>query len=491
MKRKKNETEHGYRRHWFRLQKLQWKFALPYIVITLVVLGILNFYPVRVTQDLVFQAKQVTLSGQVSVLASSLSGLETLTADGVQQVLNLLDEKNISRSLVTDERGTVIYDSQEAASGVRYALLPEISSALTGHDMFRSQYKNSTFISRAASPIMVRGEIIGAVYIYEADGEQGSLLQGIQANLRSISLAIGLMVILTSVAFSRTITRRISELLRAIRIVREGEYSHRVVMRGKDELKDLAEEFNQLTDRLQQNEATRRRFVSDASHELKTPLASIRLLTDSILQDPEIDRKIVREFVADIGEEAARLHRITDKLLTLTKLDAAPPERLENVNLNQVTQSVLHMLEPLAQDGTITLKFQAAVPCIVEATADDLYQIAFNLIENAIKYSFPKGIVTVSLEKTPAAVIFRVEDNGVGIPEEDLTKVFDRFYRVDKARSREAGGTGLGLSIVQESVLRYGGTVQAARRPEGGTCFTVVFPTKPQLKENQNEAKTE
>ena len=175
----------------------------------------------------------------------------------------------------------------------------------------------------------------------------------------------------------------------------------------------------------------------------------------------------------------------------MTKLDAAPPERLENVNLNQVTQSVLHMLEPLAQDGTITLKFQAAAPCIVEATADDFYQIAFNLIENAIKYSFPKGIVTVSLEKTPAAVIFRVEDNGVGIPEEDLTKVFDRFYRVDKARSREAGGTGLGLSIVQESVLRYGGTVQAARRPEGGTCFTVVFPTKPQLKENQNEAKTE
>ncbi|MBQ1351987.1 MAG: HAMP domain-containing protein [Oscillospiraceae bacterium] len=476
-------------KRWFQPRRLQWKFALPYIVITFIVLGILNFYPVRVTQDLVFQAKQVTLSGQASVFASSLSGLETLTEDGVRQVFNLLGEKNISRSLVTDKAGRIIYDSTEEA-GQRYAMLPEIASALTGHDKFYSQYKNNTFVSRAATPIMVRGKIIGAVYIYEADTEQGGLLQDIQTNLRNISLLIGLVVILTSVAFSRTITRRISALLRAIRIVREGEYSHRVAMKGRDELKDLAEEFNQLTDRLQRNEATRRRFVSDASHELKTPLASIRLLTDSILQDPQMDDGTTREFVADIGEEAARLHRITDKLLTLTKLDAAPPEQLEQVNLNQVVGSVLHMLTPLAEHHAITLRFHASDLCTVRATADDFYQIAFNLVENAIKYSYAGGVVTISLQMDDG-VTFRVSDHGIGIPEEDLTKVFDRFYRVDKARSREAGGTGLGLSIVQEFVLRYGGKVWAARNPEGGTCFTVEFPADQKPEEEQYEETTE
>lgn len=477
----------GVRRRWFHPSRLQWKFALPYILITFAVLGVLNFYPVRVTQNLAFQSKQSTLSGQVSVLASSLSGLETLTVDGIRQVLNLLDEKNVNRSLVTDATGKILYDSTgREEDGVQYALFREIASALSGHDIFYSQYRDGTFISRAAAPIVVRGEIIGAVYIYEEDTEEGGLLLDIQTNLRNISLIISFLVILTSAAFSRTITRRISELLRAIRIVREGEYSHRAVMGGQDELKELAEEFNQLTDRLQKIEALRRRFVSDASHELKTPLASIRLLTDSILQDLNMDGETTREFVEDIGEEAVRLHRITDKLLTLTKMDAAPPEQLEPVDCNQVVESVLHMLYPVAVGRDITLHLQAQALCVVEATADDLYQIAFNLIENAIKYSLPGGVVTVTL-LGGGTVTLQVEDNGVGVPEEDLTRVFERFYRVDKARSREAGGTGLGLSIVQESVLRHGGTVTASRREAGGSCFTVIFPAYRKEEEGSNE----
>ena len=245
-----------------------------------------------------------------------------------------------------------------------------------------------------------------------------------------------------------------------------------------------------MTDRLQKTEALRRRFVSDASHELKTPLASIRLLTDSILQDPNMDGKITREFVSDIGEEAARLHRITEKLLILTKMDAAPPERREQVDFHLVVESVLHMLQPVARNHQITLCVHAQPLCIVEATTDDLYQIAFNLIENAIKYSLPGGIVTVTLSGGET-VCLKVEDHGIGIPEEDLTRVFERFYRVDKARSREAGGTGLGLSIVQESVLRHGGTVTAAQRKEGGTCFTVVFPPYRPEEEGQNETEGE
>ncbi len=155
----------GMRRRWFHPSRLQWKFALPYILITFAVLGVLNFYPVRVTQNLAFQSKQSTLSGQVSVLASSLSGLETLTVDGIRQVLNLLDEKNVNRSLVTDATGKILYDSTgREEDGVQYALFREIASALSGHDIFYSQYRDGTFISGLPRPLWC-GEKSLAPYI--------------------------------------------------------------------------------------------------------------------------------------------------------------------------------------------------------------------------------------------------------------------------------------------------------------------------------------
>ena len=200
-----------------------------------------------------------------------------------------------------------------------------------------------------------------------------------------------------------------------------------------------------------------------------------------------MDAVTTREFVFDIGEEADRLHRITDKLLTLTRMDviAVPPP--EPVSVMQVVQSVLHMLQPLAKDNSITLSFHGTEDAIVGANADDMYQIAFNLIENAIKYTMPGGNVTITLTAGDN-VTLKVEDTGIGIPEEDLPRIFDRFYRVDKARSREAGGAGLGLSIVKDTASRHGGTVSVCLRPEGGTCFEVHFPSYQAPKEAEHDA---
>ena len=235
-------------------------------------------------------------------------------------------------------------------------------------------------------------------------------------------------------------------------------------------------EFNQLTDRLQTTEEVRRRFVSDASHELKTPLASIRLLTDSILQTEEMDMPTVKDFVSDIGEEAGRLTRISEKLLTLTRMDSAAPLERVPVNVRDVLEKVRHMLTPLAEESRITVETELAEDCVVLATEDDLYQIAFNLMENAVKYNVPGGRVMVSLRGMGDLVLLTVEDTGVGIPEADLPKIFDRFYRVDKARSRAAGGTGLGLSIVRDTARQHGGAVTVCRREPEGTRFEVAFP---------------
>ena len=187
-------------------------------------------------------------------------------------------------------------------------------------------------------------------------------------------------------------------------------------------------------------------------------------------------RGAVREFVGDIGEESERLHRITEKLLTLTRLDAAPPQGAGPVSVDEVAERVAHMVQPLTQEADVSLELNLEEGLWVRATWDDLYQVLFNLVENGMKYNLPGGMVLLSAHGEDDTVVITVEDDGVGIPQEDLDKIFQRFYRVDKARSRAAGGTGLGLSIVEDTVHRHGGTVRAERREPEGTCFTVTLP---------------
>ena len=465
---------------------LQVKYAMSYLVIFAVVLVLLNTYPVIASQELLVNSKRDSLKNQAAVMGSALMELETLSADQVSRVMTMLDSTGLDRILVTDPSGLILYDStqtpqdeeeeQPQEERYEYALFQEVVSALWGNDVFYSRYEDSKLISTAAAPIMYRGVIIGAIYILEVDEAQGTLLLNLQQNLRSISLVIAAVTLVMSAFFSKMLTARMAALLRAIRIVGEGEYGHRLQPVGRDELAQLAEEFNHLTDRLQTTEEVRRRFVSDASHELKTPLASIRLLSDSILQTDQMDPEMVRDFVSDIGKEAERLTRITEHLLALTRLDSLPAGQTEPVDLGQVTRRVVTMLTPVADAAGVSIEQNQKPGCVVLGTEDDLYQICHNLVENAIKYNFPGGKVFVEVYPDADQILLEVGDTGIGIPDEDLPKVFNRFYRVDKARSRAAGGTGLGLSIVRDTVRRHGGWVTARPRHPEGSIFTVGFP---------------
>jgi signal transduction histidine kinase len=457
-------------------RSLQAKYALTYLCVIAVVILLLNTYPLLMAENMVYQSKESTLKRQALAIGTALGVTENLTAEGVEQAVLLLEELSATRILVTDAEGLVLYDTAETAGRSYDAAL--LAAALKGYDEFGCEYLDGAIHSTAAVPVVCRGVTLGAVYLYEYDTEQAELLLSIQLNLRYMSIIICCLALLASLVLSKALTRNVGKLLAAIRTVREGEYSHRVTIKGRDELAQLAGEFNQLTGRLQTTEEARRRFVSDASHELKTPLASIRLLTDSILQTDNVDMDTVKEFVADIGEEADRLTRISEKLLTLTRLDSLPEPDQEPVELGTVVDRVAHMLRPLAEAVGVALVCQIGPDCTLLCTEDDLYQIIFNLVENAIKYNLPGGRVEVSGAHRDGQVVLEVEDTGVGIPEEDLPKIFDRFYRVDKARSRAAGGTGLGLSIVSDTVKAHGGTIAVQRREDGpGTRFTVTFPS--------------
>ncbi len=453
------------------------KIGASYLAIILIVLVLLNTYPLVVSQDLVFRAKRTTLQAAASAINAAVAGLDELTEELVGQAMAALELDEVSRAIVTDRFGRVLYDTREAGNAQgRYVFYTELVQALRGDLAVYSVYEDGAFRSSAAQPVLYQNQVIGGVYVYDYDTQQAALLENLRGNLMTISITVALVTILISSLFSRSVTSRLKNLQNAIRGVREGAYNQRAVLKGRDEFTQIAEEFNDLVDRLQETESARRQFVSDASHELKTPLAAIRLLTDSILQNESIDPATTREFVSDIGQEADRLQRITEDLLRLTRLDSGVEEAPSQVQVRPVLERVLRMLRPVAEEKEVSLRVAADGDAVVLATEGELHQILYNLVENAVKYNRRGGSVWISTELGPESTVILVEDNGIGIPQEELTQVFKRFYRVDKARSRAAGGTGLGLSIVRDTVSRRGGAVWAEAREGSGARFVVTMP---------------
>ena len=459
-----------------RYTNSQLRYALVYMVITSVVLLILNIYCSNISQQLFYQSKKASMVEKCQLAADEIAELEVINETTVAEAVERLGSLRVTRLIFADHTGRCLYDSQNAAQD-HYALLPEILVAIQGNDVASCYYhhESGTMRSRAATPVVSYGVTLGCVYMMEYDTQQGSLIQSLQNTVLRITLVLELVVILFSLAFSNAFSRRLKQIMTSMRIIQQGDYSHKVKLGGHDELTFLGDEFNDLTERLNTSEQKRRRFVSDASHELKTPLASIKLLTDSILQN-DMDMETVREFVGDIGNEADRLTRTTGKLLSLTRSDMQIPEESEIITMAPTVNRVVRMLGAIAAENHISIETDLEQDSPVLILEDDLYQIIFNLVENGIKYNVSGGKLSIRLLRQDENALLQVSDTGVGIPEDALEHIFERFYRVDKARSRASGGSGLGLAIVRAIVQRNRGEIHVQTQPGAGSTFTVSFP---------------
>ncbi len=449
------------------------RYALVYIIITTAFLLFLNVYCSNASQRLFYQSKQNAMIEKCLLASSEIAGLEVLNPSTAAGAVGKMDSLRVTRLIITDRNGLLVYDSER--SSAVYGLLPEIVTALRGNDVFSWHYQDGAMQSCAATPVYSYGTLTGCVYMMEYDTEQGALIQSLQKNVLFITVILELVVIAFSGVFSAAFSRRFRQMVASLGIIREGNYNHEVKLGGNDELTFLAEEVNELTARVQVSENKRRNFVSDASHELKTPLASIKLLTDSILQN-DMDMPTVREFVGDIGNEAERLNRLSEKLLSLTRIESQQDADCEIIYMTPTLQRVERMLAGLAEQNQIDLVLDIREDSSVLMLEDDLYQIIFNLAENGIKYNVPGGKLTISVDREEDNALIRVEDTGMGIPEDAVGHVFERFFRVDKARSRKSGGSGLGLAIVRNLVERNQGTIRVESQMERGTVFTVTFP---------------
>ncbi len=286
-----------------------------------------------------------------------------------------------------------------------------------------------------------------------------------------------LIMLIFAAWFSYLVTKPFKKMITSIDHITETSFDDTVCISGYTEVESMVDSFNKMIGRIQHLESSRQEFVSNVSHELKTPITSIKVLADSLLMQENVEPELYREFLVDITEEIERENEIINDLLSLVKLDRTSGDmNISSVDINELLEQILKRLKPIATTRNIELIFESFRPVIAEVDEVKLTLAITNLIENAIKYNYDEGWVRVSLNADHKFFYIKVSDSGVGIPEELQDHIFERFYRVDKARSRETGGTGLGLSITRNAILMHRGAIKVYSKEKEGTTFTVRIP---------------
>jgi signal transduction histidine kinase len=249
-----------------------------------------------------------------------------------------------------------------------------------------------------------------------------------------------------------------------------------VTVHGDDEIADLARAFNAMAEKLGETEMRRRRFVADASHELQTPLSAVKVLAETIESSFETDPQAAQEFLRDLIAETDRMSELVRELLESARLDAAPEGLVtEKLDLLDAAAETVHRLQPLAEHKQVAIVLKGT-PVLVLGDRQKLQRLLLNLLDNAIKFAPSGSEVRVSVALENQQAVMEVVDDGPGMDPNELKRIFDRFYRVDTARSRRVGGTGLGLAIARQIVLAHGGTIRADNQPGAGTKITVQIP---------------
>ena len=457
---------------------------MTYVVVTLVVLFFLNIYCSGVSHKLFYQSKEASMIEKCLLASDEISTLEVLNSSTVTGIVNQLESLKVTRLVVTDHSGAALYDSSGASVGT-YVLLPEILQALTvskqapeGNNVFTWTYHDGITDSRAATPIVYYGTVVGCVYMTEYDTTQGTLIKSLQQTLLRITLMLEIIVAAFSVAFSNAFSRRLNRIMASMRIIREGDYSHKVDMGGSDELTVLGEEFNDLTERLQTSERKRSQFVSDASHELKTPMTTISGYVDGIL-DGTIPEDKREHYLHIVSDETKRLSRLVRSMLDISQLQkegGIPEEKKMHFDLEECAGQVLITFEKKINDKHLNVNVDMPEhPVYTMANPDYITQVIYNLIDNAVKFCPDGGNLGLRIKEGGSKAYVSVSNDGETIPPDELPLVFDRFHKLDKSRSQNRDGWGLGLYIVKTIVCSHGEDISVSSK-DGKTEFTFTMP---------------
>ena len=424
---------------------LRWIMLAGYLVGGIVPLLLLASTILHSVQGYFLDERKKVLLSQANVISGQVTSSEFLFDEEnrsalEETILETSQEKNF-RVMILDSSCLVTYDTGYEDVG-KTLLLPEVVQALQHKDTAKEQ-KNGT-VYAAASIVGAGDTRVGVVLIVDSLADVHDILGDIG---KEAYLLLGTLVLLVLIVHN--------------------------------EIVDLAISCNQMADQLEKVESSRQQFVSNVSHELKTPLSSVKVLSESILLQEDVPKEMYVEFLHDITSEVDRMTAIINDLLTLVKLDQKEiPLNFKETNLTQMMTDIIKRLQPMADAKYISLQWDASKEIHAEADEMKLSLAISNLVDNAVKYTPEEGTVKVSLDADHQNVFISVADTGIGIPEDEVNRIFERFYRVDKTRDRETGGTGLGLSITHSTIMMHKGSIKVNSKEEEGTTILVRIPLK-------------
>jgi len=477
------------------LHSIRWKIVFAYLLIILVAFSAVAVSLIQLVGDYLFTQRIRDDQRIAEVLAEQIgSPLVSLDIDALDALARGTAEENAGRVLVVDCYGVVQLDTASALNGTRF-YNSEVAGVLAGAASdygFYDTGSNGGFWLRAALTGYASVEVMNGLYAHAVtmDGEcvgvavYISTVQEIYENLRSLQIKIVLwlivvaaLVLILSMYVMRIFTRPIGDLSEGIARMTGGDLSARVNVRGRNEFSELARAFNSMSEKLEALDKSRNQFVSNASHELKTPLSTMKILIETLMYQDPMDPIMTKDFLNDVNKEIDRLNRIVSDLLTLVHIDSGGMTlNLAEMSLNALLEEQVKRLLPLARENGIEINLEMRDDLSIMADSLKLQQVLYNVIDNAIKYTPRGGEVETTLNRSGKKAVIRIRDTGIGIPLDDLPHIFDRFYRVDKARSRSTGGTGLGLSIVKQIVQQHGGSIWAESAEGKGTTFIIELP---------------
>ncbi len=428
-----------------------------------------------------YAVKQNMMEAQSScdILANQISGsgyLKSTNTEMIDSSLSQLSNYYDARLLVINEDFKILKDTYGVSDG-KTLLAEGVFHCFAGEGA--SNYNAEQKCMDIFSPIRESDtkKISGVLFMSISMDKILDTREMLMERAQLIVFAAALFILVLAVVLSLFMFRPFKRISNIMEQMAEGYAGEDMEVHTYLETEEISRSFNRLWNRMKVLDESRQEFVSNVSHELKTPITSMKVLADSLLMQEDASVELYKEFMGDIAEEIDRESKIISDLLSLVKMDKTSADlNISSCDINGLVEGILKRLRPIAAGRNVELVFESFRPVSAEVDEMKLSLAISNLVENAIKYNHENGWVHVSLNADHKYFFIKVEDSGIGIPEQDVEHIFERFYRVDKSHSREIGGTGLGLAITRSAVIMHRGAIKVYSKEQEGTTFTVRIP---------------
>lgn len=439
--------------------------------------------------------KSTEVQTQLRILANHLifyNYLQSPSSEVINAELDMLANLYDGRVMVINDDLKVVKDTYSISQGKTIISEEVVNCLKTGSRGMLSKYDQSNGYIELITPIVetevieeqdVSGygnpnEVVRGVLLTSVSTDTiATTMEILSHRAAIIEVLIALIIIVFAALVSYGLLKPFDRITVAINDLKEGYTDKPIVGPNYIETEAIIKAFNALLRRMKVLDDSRQEFVSNVSHELKTPITSMKILADSLLTQEDVPNEVYKEFMTDISHEVDREDKIINDLLALVKMDKTSAGlSITSVDVVALTESVLKRMRPIARKHNIELILDSKRAVTAEIDEVKISLVIMNLVENAIKYNNENGFVRVEIDADHQFFYLSVVDNGMGIPEESLDHIYERFYRVDKSRSREIGGTGLGLAIARNAVIMHRGSIDVKSTLGEGTTFTIKIP---------------